>query len=141
MKSTLSIAIFVLLTILFTGCFRFTNNPNQSRANSIVLSDEEFNRIENIFNDIEIETAIIKALETFPQSSFPVNNYIETQELRINRILNEYGMEYNRFNTYREFEPNIREKLNVLNSRLSTLYDIRYKNSRELQNMLILLKE
>ena len=105
------------------------------------VSDADVARIERIVEALDPEVAIESALNSFGQSSFPMSNYLETQKMRINRIFNEYGIEFSEYADFEGLNSRSQVTFSRLKSRYSYLNSLTFKNPNELRAILALLKD
>jgi hypothetical protein len=105
------------------------------------VSDADITKIDNICKALDPEVAIQTALTSFPKSSYPLNDFLKTQEMKINRIFNEYGVEFSHYDTYEGLSSKAQIVFSRLKSRYSYLDSMELKNPDELRAALALLKE
>ena len=107
----------------------------------VSISDNDITRLEKIVADLEPVHAIQTALRLYENDRNPLLNFINAQEMKINAIFNEYGIEYNMFTTYTVSNPRAQVVLARLKSRFSFLDGIKYNNADKLRATLVLLEE
>jgi hypothetical protein len=105
------------------------------------ISTKDVEKIELIVQALEPEFAIQTALDNFPKSYYPLYEYLNIQEMKINRIFNEYGIEFSQFETYKELTPWVQVTYTKLKSRYSYLDSIEFNSVDELRAVLALLRE
>jgi hypothetical protein len=105
------------------------------------VSDEDIARIEVIVQALDPEVAIQTALDSFPKERLPLYQYLNTQEMKINRIFNEYGIEFHSYDTFEGLTPKAQVAFARLKSRYSYLDSIDLNGPDALRATLELLKE
>ncbi|MDR0301262.1 MAG: hypothetical protein LBI04_03005 [Treponema sp.] len=106
------------------------------------ISQNDISRLEKIVEELEPVYAIQKALDSFGKELFPMYNYLTTQKMKLNTIFNEYGLEFNEYNTYKaEENPKLNAVLVKLNSRYSYLVALQNNRADVLRATLAMLKE
>jgi hypothetical protein len=105
------------------------------------ISAEDVAKIELIVEALEPEFAIQTALDSFPKSSYPLNDYLKVQEMKINRIFNEYGIEFNHYAAFEGLSPWAQVAYTKLKSRYSYLDSMELKGADELRAALALLRD
>jgi hypothetical protein len=128
--------LMVLVLIVFGGAV-FAGGTMDASA----VSDEDIARIEVIVQALDPEVAIQTALDSFPKAYAPLSGYLNTQGMKINRIFNEYGIEFSQYATFEGLGPRAQVAFTRLKSRYSYLYSMQYKTLDELRATLELLKE
>ncbi|MDR0644430.1 MAG: hypothetical protein LBG05_05900 [Treponema sp.] len=105
-----------------------------------MVSDEDVARVERIVQALDPEAAIQTALDSFT-GEYPLIGFLDTQEMKINRIFNEYGVEFNQYTSYKGLPSQAHVAFAKLKSRYSYLYSIQFMEPEELRAALALLKE
>jgi hypothetical protein len=106
-----------------------------------MVSPEDVARVEKIVEALDPEVAIQTALTSYSDSYYPLSGYLKTQGMRINRIFNEYGVEFSVYSTYTGLSNEAQIVFTKLKSRYSYLDSLELKQTPELQATLELLKE
>jgi hypothetical protein len=106
-----------------------------------MVSDADITKVDAIAQALDPELAIQTALTSFPQSSYPLMDYLKIQEMKINRIFNEYGVEFNQFADYKGLNSKAQVVFSRLKSRYSYLDSMEFKKSDDLRAALVLLKD
>ena len=128
-----------LFFIIFLGCctILFAAEP----VDTSIFSNEDIYRIERIVEALNPEHAIQTALASFPYNTYPLQNYLETQLMRLNRIFNEYGFEFSQYATYNDSNTRAHTVLVRLKSRYTYLHNLSFNSREDLYTALILLKD
>jgi hypothetical protein len=111
------------------------------KMDASMVSNADIAKIEGIVKALDPEVAIQAALDNFPKSTWPLNDYLEIQKMKINRVFNEYGTEFNQYNDYEGLSPKASVAFAKLKSRYSYLSSMELKKSDELRAALVLLKD
>ena len=127
--------LLVLVLMLLAGLAFTSGNMEVS------ISDNDITRLEKIVADLEPVSAIQTALQLYENDRNPILNFVNAQEMKINAIFNEYGIEYSMFTTYTVSNPRAQVVLARLKSRFSYLDGIKYNNADKLRATLVLLEE
>jgi hypothetical protein len=106
-----------------------------------MVSDDDIARVEKIVEALDPEYAIQTALTSFPKEAFPLYRYLKNQEMKINRIFNEYGVEFSKYDSYAGLSPRAQTVFQKLKSRYSYLHAMTLQDSDGLKANLVLLQE